>query len=92
MILTFVYRNLAAKFFTDAQENSIYHKLYKSKMTDESFSEKSIEVAIKEFLKKEKSVFFSGTGHIPKDTICKVFQRSWFVNFILFIWSSYVYF
>ena len=67
-----IFRELAARTFINAQENSIYGKLYRSKMTEESFSKHPKEAAIKEFLEKQNSVFYAYLGHIPMDTICKV--------------------
>ena len=64
-------RYRAAKTFTNAREGTIYHSLYNSKMTEDSFIKKSVEVTIKEFLEKRNSVLYTFIGHIPKD-LCKV--------------------
>ena len=62
----------AAQMFTHAVEGSIFHKAYKSKMTEESFSKKHHKPAMHDFMNEQNSAFYTFTEDIPKDILCKV--------------------
>ena len=62
--------------FTQANENSPFHKAYINKMTEDSFSRELPFDAIREFLNKENSAFYTNKGYIPEDVNCKVEVKS----------------
>ena len=58
--------------FIQANENSPFHKAYMTKMTEVSFSQELPFDAIRNFLKKDNSAFYTNKGYIPEDVNCKV--------------------
>ena len=62
----------ASNMFTQASKESIFYKVYKEKISDESFIDKQSFEATRTFLRMEKSAFWANKGHIPDDAICKV--------------------
>ena len=58
--------------FTSAVEGRIFHKAYKLKMTEESFSNKHHMAAMHDFMNEQNSAFYTFQSDIPKDILCKV--------------------